>query len=231
MYGESILVDQRKEIENERALAASHEMEGNDVKVSGRPRRTARQSGTSRRREVNGDEGDLEDESEAQSTSDDWSGDEDEPDDPEPEPDFEDDDEDEDMSADDSEMEDIEFDEGPPKSLVVQLRYRKTSQTYKESNDSPECTPPEMDITRQSAPDGNKVVPPALKPVVPTLSPGPIYPSSGLPHHFSPASPTSHSQPFTNGIKSPEPRNQTSEKMQEQLLYQQPQALQFSRVV
>jgi hypothetical protein len=233
MYGESILVDQRKEIENERALAASQEMEGDDddVKVSGRPRRTARQSRPRRKQEVDGDDGDLDDESEAESTSDNWSGDEDEPDDPEPEPEFEDDNEDEDMSADDSEMDDIEFDDGPLKSLVVQLRYRKIPQTHKESNDSPECAQHDIDITRQSTANGNEAVPPALQPVIPTLSPVPLYPSSGLPHHFSPTSPTSHSQPFTNGIKSPEAQTQTSEKLQEQLLYQQPQALQFSRVL
>jgi hypothetical protein len=233
MYGESILVDQRKEIENERALAASHGMGGGrgDVTVGGRPRRTARHSRPSRRTVVNGDDGDLEDESEAESTSDNWSGDEDAPDDPEPEPEFEDEDEDEDMSADDSEMDDIEFDDGPPKSLVVQLRYRKVSQTHEESNDSTGGAKTERDITRQGAGNSKEVMPPASKPVIPDLPPRPNYPPSGLPHHFSPNSSPSRSQSFTNGIKSPEALSQTSEKLQEQLLYQPPQAVPFSRVL
>jgi hypothetical protein len=223
LYGESILVDQRKEIENERALATSQEPESNDgyEGLRGRPRRTARQSRPSRK-QVNGDDGDLEDESEAESTGDDWSGDEDEPDDPEPEPDFEGDDEDEELSTDDSEMDDIDDHGGTPKSLVVQLRYRKKPQIYDEPPDSPKCTEPEMGATGQDTPKRNTV-----EVVIPRSK----YPSSGLPLHFSPTSPTSNSQSFANGVKSAEPRNQTSEKMQEQLLYQPPQALQFSRVL
>jgi hypothetical protein len=231
MYGESILVDQRKEIENERALAASQEPESNDgdEEPNGRTRRTARQARPSRRQEANGEDGGLEDESEAESTGDDWSGDEDEPDEPEPEPDFEGDDEDEEMSADDSEMDDIDVDDEPPKSLMVQLRYKKKTQTQMESNELPDHTKPEKEAIEQGTQD-SIAVGPVINPVMSTSEPRPKYPSSGLPHHFSPTSPTSHSQPFTNCIKSTEPRDQTSEKLPEQLLYQQPQALQFSRV-
>jgi hypothetical protein len=232
LYGESILVDQRKEIENERALATSQEPESNDgyEKLRGRPRRTARQSRPSRRH-VNGDDGDLEDESEAESTGDDWSGDEDEPDDPEPEPDFEGDDEDEEMSTDVSEMDGIDDHDGTPKSLVVQLRYRKKPQIYDEPLDSPKCTESEVGTIGQHTPNPNMLETAVPKPAMPTLEARSKYPSSALPHHFSPTSPTSYSQPFANGVKSAEPPNQTSEKRQEQLLYQQPQALQFSRVL
>ena len=229
MYGESILVDQRKEIENERVLATSQEPESNDgdEQSNGRPRRTARQARPSRRQPVNGDDGDVDDESEAESTGDDWSGDEDEPDEPEAEPDFEGDDEDEEMSEDDSEMEDIELDGGPPKSLVVQLRYRKKPQTQLDSNGMASHTKPEKEDIEQGAYDRTPVEPAALKPVMHILEPPPNYPATSLPHHFSP---TSHSQPFTNGVSSTEPLDRGSEKLPEQLLYQQPQALQDSRV-
>lgn len=233
MYGESILVDQRKEIENERAMAASQEPEDNDddEESTGRPRRTARQSIPTKRQEVDADDRDLEEESEAESTGNDWSGDENEPDEPELEPDFEGDDEDEEMSADDSGMDDIDVDERRTKSLVVQLRYRKPPQTHHESSDSPKCTKPEVDATGQSTLDGSMVQPALLQPTMPTLEPRSKYLSGGLPHHFSPTSPPSHSQPFTNGVKSVDPRNQPSEKLQEPLLYQHSQAVQFSRIV
>src|SRR5947209_10176393 len=134
MYGESILVDQRKEIEHERAQAVSRESGSNvsQQEPNGRPRRTARSARPSRRHEVDGDDGDLEDESEAESTGDDWSGDEDEPDDPEP--DFEGDDEDDEMSTDASGTDDDDVEAGPPKSLVVQLRYTKKTQSQQDHN-------------------------------------------------------------------------------------------------
>jgi hypothetical protein len=210
LYGESILVDQRKVIENERALAASQELESNDgdEEHNRRPRRTARQARLNRRQEINGDDGDLEDESEAESTGDNWSGDEDEPDEPEPEPDFEGDDDDEEMSADDADMDDDEFEDGLPKSLVVQLRYRKKPQSHQDSKGSPEYTKPDTEIITL---DSNMGEPEVLKPMTPTLEPLSKYPLTGLPHHFNPTSPISHSQPFTNGVKSTEPRKQSPE--------------------
>src|SRR5256885_1766437 len=56
LYGESILVDKRKEIENRRALATSQEPESNDSdkQPNRRPRRTVRQARPSRRQEVSG---------------------------------------------------------------------------------------------------------------------------------------------------------------------------------
>ena len=219
MYGESILVDQRKEIEHERAQAVSHES-GSDIgrqEPKGRPRRATGPARPSRRHEVDGDDGDLEDESEAESTGDDWSGDEDEPDDPEP--DFEGDDEDDEMSTNASGT-DGDVEDGPPKSLVVQLRYTKKTQPQQDPHKLPNHTTPEQEAVRMEGPA-------ALVPMMPSLEPHPNYPSSSLPHHFSP---TSHSQPFTNGSTSTESQDRTSQKPPEHLLYPQPQALQFSRV-
>lgn len=216
MYGESILVDQRKEIEHERAQAVSRES-GSDVgrqDLNGRPRRTARSARPSRKHEVDGDDGDLEDESEAESTGDDWSGDEDEPDDPEP--DFEGDDEDDEMSTDASGTDDDDVEAGPPKSLVVQLRYTKKMQPHQDHNGLPNHTKPE-EAVRMGGPAA----------MMPGLEPRPNYSSSNLPHHFSP---TNHSQPFTNGGTSTESQDRASQKPPEHLLYPQPQALQFSRV-
>jgi hypothetical protein len=217
VYGESILVDQRKEIEHERAQAVPHES-GSDVgrqEPNGRPRRATRPTRPSRRREVDGNDGDLEDESEAESTGDDWSGDEDEPDDPEP--DFEGDDEDDEMSTDASGTDDEDVEDGPPKSLVVQLRYTKKTQSPHDPNGLPNHTTPEQETITVEGPA-------ALVPMMPGLGPHPNYPSSSLPHHFSP---TGHSQPFTNGGTSTESQDRTSQKPP---LYPQPQALQFSRV-
>ena len=230
MYGESILVDQRKEMETERALAASQEPESNDgdEEPSRRPRRTARQAKPTRRQEADGDDGDLEDESEAQSTGDDWSGDEDEPDEPEAEPDPEDDDEVDEMSPDDSELDDIEVDEGPTKSLVVQLHYKKKGPKELASNGLSSHVKPGKENAEKATQDRIAVEPRVLKPVMPILEPYPNYPPTGLPHHFSP---TSHSQAFTNGTTSSEPRERISEKPPEQLLFQQPPALQYSKVV
>ena len=229
MYGETILVDQRKEIENERVLAASQEPESNDgdEEPSRRPRRTGRQAIPSRRQETNGDDGDLEDESEAESTGDDWSGNEDEADEPEPEPDFEDENEDEELSADESEIDDIEVDEGQAKSLVVRLGYGKKRPKDLASNGLTSHLKPEKESIERGTQGSIAVKAPVLKPVVSTLEPSPSYPSTSLPHHFSP---TSHSQPVVNGTSLSEPRERTSEKLPEQLRYQQPPALQHSRV-
>ena len=229
MYGESILVDQRKEMETERALAASQEPESNDgdEEPRRRPRRTARRAKPTRRQEVDGDDGDLEDESEAQSTGDDWSGDEDEPDEPEGEPDLENDDEADEMSPDDSELDDIEVDEGPAKSLVVQLRYGKKGPNELASNGLTSHVKPERENAEEEAQESIAVEEAVLKPVMPILEPYPSYPPTSLPHHFSP---TNHSQAFANGPTSSEPRERTSEKPPEQLLFQQPQALHYSRV-
>jgi hypothetical protein len=219
MYGESILVDQRKEIEHERAQALSHEL-GSDVgrhALNGRLRRSTRPARPSRRRVVDGDDGDLEDESEAESTGDDWSGDEDEPD--EPEPDFEGDDEDDEMSTSASGTDDEDVEDAPPKSLVVQLRYAKKTQPQQDLNGLPNHTNPQQEAVMMEGP-------PALVPMTPGLEPRPSYSPSSLPHHFSP---TSHSQPFTNGSTFTGPQDRASQKPPEHLLHPQPQTFQFSK--
>ena len=139
LYGETMLVDRRKEIEKERAQTTLNGASSEDDNVlSGRPRRTTRTSGPSRTRVAPRDD-ELEDDSEAASTGDEWSGDEDAPDDPEPE--FEGDDEDEEMSEDEREPDDgDESNEEARESLVVQLRYRKP-RTSPHVQEYQECTP------------------------------------------------------------------------------------------
>jgi hypothetical protein len=135
MYGESMLIDQRKELE--RATGDNNFTEtsdGDDMPTTAAPNGRGGAARTSRSgravrppRPRYGDDGDGErsDSSEAQSSGKEWSGDENEPDVSEPEPDFDDEDEDEEMS--DQDIED-EQDENTQESLVVQLKYRKGGQ-------------------------------------------------------------------------------------------------------
>jgi hypothetical protein len=124
MYGETMLVDQRKEIESERAAAAIDSAQGSGDEVQGRSRRS-RQPENRRPAQRRYEELGSEEESEAAASEGAWSGNEDEPDDSEPE--FEEGaDEDEEMSEnEDSNGEDVDEDENTQESLVVQLRYKK----------------------------------------------------------------------------------------------------------
>lgn len=127
VYGESILVDQRKEMDKvagEGHLTETSEdmpttaPNGRGVKTS----RSGRQVIPTRPRygdAANSDESDA-----AESSGKEWSGDENEPDVSEPELN-DDDEEDEDM---DNDGEEDEGDENTQESLVVQLRYRKGGQ-------------------------------------------------------------------------------------------------------
>ncbi len=215
MYGESILVDQRKEIENERNVPASDEIEDGSegIEADGRAQRTTRQGRPNRKPERYGDNADLEDESEAAPSGGDWSGDEDEPDEPELEPDFEEEyeDEDDDMSEAGSEMDDAGGEVDPPKSLVVQLRYKKKFST----NYGPNGTHSPQEINEKPIP----VLPAAVM-----SESAPNFPSSGLPHHFSPPV---LAQPFANGASPAELKRSSPEKLPEHLLYPQPQTVQL----
>ena len=124
-YGETMLIDQRKEIESERAAAAatdSAQGSGNESEArQRRPRQPEQRRPAQRRYEELGSE----EESEAAASEGAWSGNEDEPDGSEP--DLEEGaDEDEEMSEnEDSPGDDIDEDENTQESLVVQLRYKK----------------------------------------------------------------------------------------------------------
>jgi hypothetical protein len=123
MYGETMLVDQRKELENERAAAVAvgserDQEESGEGQPSTRPRRPIRPP-----RRIDDSSEEMNGESDVASSGNEWSGNEDEPDEPDAEEfEVEVDDEDDEMSANDSEM-----DDAPPEqdSLVVQLRYKK----------------------------------------------------------------------------------------------------------
>lgn len=225
MYGESILVDQRKEIENERALPASSELEddGEMAGTDGRPRRTTRQGRPSRKQEVYGDDDGLGDESEVDSADDGWSGYEDEPDEAEIEPDVDEDDEDDEVSADDSEVDDADIEEGPPRSLVVQLRYKKKpTVSYEANGRKGDLVLDKKELNLGG--DSNALMEPVVvKPATTIADPKQNYPSNGLPHHFSPPS---ESKPFVNGNSSTNLQGPDEEKLPEHLLYQHPQVMQ-----
>lgn len=124
MYGESILVDQRRELE--RAAGEGHFTETSEDLPSPAPTRGVRQSRSGRVVKAVGEQyangGDSESD-EAQSSGKEWSGNEDEPD--ESEPDFDAEDEDDDMSDEALEPDELGEDDNTQESLVVQLRYRK----------------------------------------------------------------------------------------------------------
>ncbi len=124
MYGETMLMDQRKELEHERAAANANSSEPDQDESSGRlhsstrPRRPTR---APRRIDDSSEEMKGESGGDEASTGNEWSGNEEEPDAEEFEANG--DDEDDEMSANDSDMNDAP----PPDqdSLVVQLRYKK----------------------------------------------------------------------------------------------------------
>ena len=123
MYGETILVDQRKGIENGKKLTAASEPETEEdlPNTSGRSRRITRNFAVSGRRgEYSSGDGD-DNACDAESTGNEWSGD-DAPD--EAGPDFDGDEQDEEMSSDNSELEDVP-EKQKQDSLVVQLRYKR----------------------------------------------------------------------------------------------------------
>lgn len=131
MYGETMLVDQRKELENERLAAGDTDgiTEGELGDPTDRPQRSTRPSRTIRapRRIDDSSEEEMNGETDKEEASgNDWSGNEEEPDAEEFEAEGVDEDEEEDdeMSVHDSEMDDTA---PPPEqdSLVVQLRYKK----------------------------------------------------------------------------------------------------------
>lgn len=123
-YGESILVDQRKELD--RFAGEGHLTETSEDMPTTMPQGRAVRTSRSGRpvkptRPRYGDAADSDQSDGAQSSGKEWSGDENEPDVSEPE--LDDEEEDEDM--DDEDVDEDEGDENTQESLVVQLRYRK----------------------------------------------------------------------------------------------------------
>jgi hypothetical protein len=128
MYGESMLVDQRKEMER---TAEGHVTETSEDMPASAPTRAIRTSRSGRpvhavRDQYANRTGSESDE--AQSSGKEWSGDEDELEPEESEPDFDagdEDDEDDEMSDPGLERDELGEDDNTQESLVVQLRYRK----------------------------------------------------------------------------------------------------------
>lgn len=134
MYGETMLVDQRKELESERAAVSVADNERDHDESIRRPQRPGRPKRIVRapRRIDDSSEDAMNGQSDGASSANEWSGNEDEPDGQEDAEEFEADgkDEDKEMSTADSEMGDA----GPTEqdSLVVQLRYKKEGQSSKQ---------------------------------------------------------------------------------------------------
>ncbi|KIX94269.1 uncharacterized protein Z520_09979 [Fonsecaea multimorphosa CBS 102226] len=134
LYGESMLIDQRKELERatgEGNFTETSEDMPNTMPISRgvRTSRSGRQVKPTR--QGYGDQMDSDESDEAQSSGKEWSGNEDEPDESEPDFDGEDegdDDDDEVMSDEGLEPDEVEEDENTQESLVVQLRYRKETE-------------------------------------------------------------------------------------------------------
>lgn len=121
MYGESMLTDQRKEVERERT---SNSEETDDVVGgNGRPVRKSiptKRAAAARGRYADGLQSESETDDVQDVSGDEWSGNEDEPDD-DSEPDVED------SQESDDELMDEGDDDNTQESLVVQLRYKKPS--------------------------------------------------------------------------------------------------------
>ena len=130
LYGESMLVDKRREIDNEEGVEVNGDPEQDTIEVSGsgapngHARGGGKESRGARRSKGYTQEAQSDDESDAPPTEEEWTGNEEESDDDEPELD----DDDEEMSDADSTNAANEIDENTQESLVVQLRYRKTDQ-------------------------------------------------------------------------------------------------------
>jgi hypothetical protein len=143
MYGESMLVDQRKELE--RTTGEGHFTETSDdmptTAPTGRGSRLSRSGRPVRPARERFHDGAGSDSDEAQSSGKEWSGNEEEPDESEPDFDGEDEEEDEDdqMSEEGLDADDIDNDDNTQESLVVQLRYRKGQEP---SPSSAERAPP-----------------------------------------------------------------------------------------
>ena len=126
VYGETMLMDQRKEMDNERAaITDSAPGSSDEVQMAFGQSRKPRQPESRKSAQGRYEELGFDEESDGAASEGSWSGNEDEPDDSEAE--FEKGgDEDESMSGnEDSAIEDIDEDENTQESLVVQLRYKK----------------------------------------------------------------------------------------------------------
>ena len=167
VYGESMLIDQRKELE--RAAGEGHFTETSDDMPTTMPiGRGARASRSGRPVKIAGQrytDGMDSDSDEAQSSGKEWSGNEDEPD--ESEPDFdaedEDDDLDEEMSDEGLEPDELAEDDNTQESLVVQLRYRKAKEAT--SFENRQAPPPSQQLTNSIPANGTIQSEDVIKPL------------------------------------------------------------------
>lgn len=169
MYGETMLTDQRKEAERDRAT--NSEDTDDVVGINGRPLRKSiptKRAAAARGRYADGLESESETDGPQEPSGEEWSGNEDEPDD-ESEPDIEDS-----QESDDELMDDAD-DDNTQESLVVQLRYRKTplvngSGTNGVSGHTETRGTPLREVTNASETDTMTVTKPILAPAIPTIN-------------------------------------------------------------
>ena len=169
MYGESILVDQRKELE--KGTGDGHFTETSEdmptTAPNGRASRVSRAGRPVRPARERFEDGRGSDSDEAQSSGKEWSGNEDELDESEPEFDVEDEEEDEVMSDEGLKAEDVVDDDNTQESLVVQLRYRKGKEPV-----PPAEKPPSMQSSDGNGFNGSAYTPSTTKlPSVPAAYP------------------------------------------------------------
>ena len=134
-YGESMLVDQRKEQETEHGAIIETATEPDADADASRFLNTERLQRSGRavtRPRLYGDEQESDEESDTPPTEEEWSGNEDDSD--VSEPDLEGDDEDDAMSEAESDLGDEDDDGNKEESLVVQLRYRKAGRKSDDLN-------------------------------------------------------------------------------------------------
>lgn len=158
IYGETMLVDQRRELENERMGAEDMNGGRYQNESSGRPQRSNRSRRPIRApRRIDDSSEDLNGSSDAASSGKEWSGNEDEADEADAEEfEIDRDDDDDEMSVKNSEM---GVASPEPDSLVVELRYKKGG-AFSQPNDprgglngkrstddciAVECGPPSLD--------------------------------------------------------------------------------------
>lgn len=197
MYGESLPLDQRREIDREQDEKQSNNGDGDTVQATGRHVRPVARG---RGRYAEGLQSESETDAGAESSGKEWSGNEDESDESEPEAEFDDgEEEDGDMTG----IEDEEEDDNTQESLVVQLRYRPGSKLASLSQAASRKGTPLREVTNISDSNGmngsNKRGPEAhdnltmnAKPAV-TMSNGTSLPNG----------PNANAVPIVNGMPKP----------------------------
>lgn len=155
MYGESLPLDQRRELDREQDTQdPTNDDDEDSVRITGRG---ARPMNGNRGRYADGLDSESESDAQAQQSEKEWSGVEDESDDDEPDADFDDgNDDDDDEISDAGEKDDDEGEDNTHESLVVQLRYRPTAKQVNQSEVASRKGTPLREVMNASGNDSNR---------------------------------------------------------------------------